>query len=261
MADFDGISLHSSTSDTNLPEQQSTFEQSAPPIRNSNKTSHSGSVKKVAKKNQKATTAEFIKNLKSDKIDLDYQVRDLKSERMGLIDDLTSSRLTNDEITEELEKTKASRKNYKENFATQKRINDELNHDLDAANHDLALQRSAAEKLQVEVANWKQQASSERRKRKKCEAELENRGDGDAVRMQEKIDKYKETWQRRSTGLLTDFAKVYQKWNSFHYLHAYDSGLSSRPISNGFDNGMGSRPKTKKSRLSFDDLPSSPDSR
>ena len=196
-------------------------------------------LKKVQYKNRQQKTGEFIKELKTTRTengkqirklnesvdemkikmgDMKHRVDELEDERLSLIDDISAERVTNDELTEELSKTKASRQNYKDNFKDQRVINTDINEEISNCKKQLELSKK-------DVTKWQHQANCERKKRKIAESELSKKRCSESRLNNAKSVKAKEYWQKQTGELLHDFATLYSKWLNEYQNHALENEL------------------------------------
>ena len=254
---MDSISVHSNDSITPSSQPSTTSRQ---PSASRNPDAEKNEHKRSQFKARQQKTGEFIKelklaktengkqirklNTKNDELmhkvgDMQYKVGQLEDERTGLINNLTTVRITNNEITEQLAKSQTSRQNYKDNFIFQKELNDEINGELCKANDKLTASKA-------EVTKWQHQASCERKKRKTAELELAKKRHLESTFSFEKSGKAKEFWKKQTGGLLHDFASVYSKWLAHFQNHSLENDLELPSIG------------AKKSRMCY---PESPDSR
>ena len=183
---------------------------------------------------------EQVDNMKTEVGDMKHRVDELEDERYSLIEDISTERVTNDDLSEQLTKAKSSRKNYKDNYQHQKDLNTEINEDLSKCNDKLELYKS-------EVAKWQHQANTERKKRKLAEVENSEKQNTDAWLFYDRSEKAKEFWKKQSGNMLHEFATMYSKWLQNYQNNSLENDLELPS------------PNAKKPRLPC--YPGSPDSR
>ena len=194
----------------------------------------------IRKLNERADTMKVeFDDMKTEFDDMKHNVTMLEDERSSLVEDITTERITNDELSEQLIEAKSSRQNYKENYKHLKVENVEIKDGLSKCNAEL-------EQCKAEVTKWQLQAASERKKRKLADAELMKKRNADSWSHQGKSAKAKELWKKQTGNMLHEFASIYSKWLQNYQNNVLDDELELPT------------PSTKKPKLCY---PDSPDSR